>query len=82
MKKYLMILAAAALAFTACCNKDNGIDADGKWTEEKANAWYEETGWRSGCNYIPANAINQINATSNQVTSAVGALTNIFGLFK
>ena len=60
MKRLFLILFAAASLFAGCRNADNGIDADGKWTAEKANAWYEATGWRSGCNYIPANAINQI----------------------
>ena len=31
-----------------------------RWSEEKANAWYEKTGWIVGCNYIPSNAINQL----------------------
>lgn len=30
------------------------------WTPEKAAAWYNEQGWRTGANYIPANAINQL----------------------
>ena len=25
-----------------------------------ANQWHEAQGWRSGCNYVPANAVNQI----------------------
>lgn len=65
MKKIYLILAIAAAVLSACCNCYKGIDADGKWTAEKANAWYEETGWRSGCNYIPANAINQIEMWSS-----------------
>jgi hypothetical protein len=31
-----------------------------KWTNEKANSWYKEKGWQSGCNYIPATAINSV----------------------
>src|SRR4051812_21279579 len=31
-----------------------------KWTAEKANAWYAEHKWLTGANYIPANAINQL----------------------
>ena len=31
-----------------------------KWSAEKANAWYEKHGWVVGCNYIPQNAINQL----------------------
>ncbi|MEO6316277.1 MAG: 1,4-beta-xylanase [Chitinophagaceae bacterium] len=30
------------------------------WTAEKANAWYKEHKWLTGANYIPANAINQL----------------------
>jgi hypothetical protein len=30
------------------------------WSAEKANAWYREHKWISGANYIPANAINQL----------------------
>jgi hypothetical protein len=31
-----------------------------RWTEEKANAWYQEQPWLVGSNYIPANAINEL----------------------
>ncbi len=30
------------------------------WSAEKANAWYREHKWISGSNYIPSNAINQL----------------------
>ncbi|WP_121355216.1 cellulase family glycosylhydrolase [Flavisolibacter nicotianae] len=30
------------------------------WTPEKANAWYSRHQWLTGANYIPANAINQL----------------------
>ena len=30
------------------------------WSPEKANAWYKEHKWITGANYIPANAINQL----------------------
>lgn len=46
---------------TACCGGTReGFEANGRWTKERARAWSEKTGWRSGCNYIPATAINQI----------------------
>lgn len=32
----------------------------GPWPPEKANQWYEKTGWLVGANYGPANAINQL----------------------
>lgn len=31
-----------------------------RWTEKKANEWYERNGWIVGCNYIPSTAINQL----------------------
>ena len=30
------------------------------WPPDKANQWYEKTGWLVGANYGPANAINQL----------------------
>ncbi|MEO6721687.1 MAG: 1,4-beta-xylanase [Ferruginibacter sp.] len=30
------------------------------WPAEKANAWYDQYKWLTGTNYIPANAINQL----------------------
>ena len=32
----------------------------GRWSVEQAQAWQTENGWRVGCNYIPASAINQL----------------------
>jgi hypothetical protein len=35
--------------------------APGKiWSAEKANAWYSQHKWLTGANYIPSNAINQL----------------------
>ena len=31
-----------------------------RWSKEKANAWYQKLPWLVGCNYIPHNAINQL----------------------
>ncbi len=32
----------------------------GRWSTEKAKEWYSKQPWLVGCNYLPANAINQI----------------------
>jgi hypothetical protein len=32
----------------------------GRWTPDRANRWYQAQGWLVGSNYIPANAINQL----------------------
>jgi hypothetical protein len=34
--------------------------ADARWTAAQANAWYAKQGWLTGANYIPADAINQL----------------------
>jgi hypothetical protein len=31
-----------------------------RWPEYKAKEWFEKNGWVVGCNYIPSNAINQL----------------------
>ncbi len=38
----------------------NDITIEGRWSEERINAWYADQPWMVGCNYLPANAINQI----------------------
>lgn len=39
-------------------------DASARWTEEQANAWGAAQPWYSGVNYIPSNAVNQIEMWS------------------
>ena len=34
--------------------------AQTRWSEERANAWYEHRPWLVGCNFIPSTAINQL----------------------
>lgn len=34
--------------------------ADGRWSESKANAWYAKQPWLVGANFVPSNAINQL----------------------
>jgi hypothetical protein len=36
-----------------------------RWTKEQANAWYEKLPWLVGCNFIPSNAINQLEMFQN-----------------
>jgi hypothetical protein len=31
-----------------------------RWTEEKAKSWYEQQSWLVGSNYIPTDAINEL----------------------
>ena len=48
------LLACSGVAFAA------DPQAAKRWSEEKANAWYARQPWLVGCNYVPSNAINQL----------------------
>ena len=37
-----------------------GQDGVGRWTPEAANAWYAKQPWLVGANFIPSNAINEL----------------------
>jgi hypothetical protein len=36
------------------------VAAAQRWSEDKANSWYQQQPWPVGSNYIPANAINEL----------------------
>ena len=40
-----------------------------RWTESKAQEWFDKNGWVVGCNYIPANAINQLEMWQEETFS-------------
>lgn len=65
MKRKYLAAALMMLALVSCGVGDDGYGPDGRWTPEKAGGWYAATGWRSGCDYIPASAINQIEMWSS-----------------
>lgn len=39
---------------------NESLEIPGRWPAEKARAWYAKQPWLVGCNYIPADAINQL----------------------
>lgn len=47
----------------------------GRWSAEKANAWYDKQPWLVGCNYYPATAINQIREANSSVTTNLQRIT-------
>jgi hypothetical protein len=49
----LALLAGTALLASPAAARD-------RWTPEQANAWYAKQRWLVGSNYLPANAINQL----------------------
>jgi len=47
------------MILSSCCRAPKR-SSSGVWSKDRANEWYKEKGWQSGCNYIPATAINTI----------------------
>ena len=59
MTLFHCLFAVACLAL--CCNLVAGAEqASARWSEQKANDWYAKQPWLVGCNFIPSNAINQL----------------------
>ena len=55
LKLPLLLAAGAALTQLPFASADSA-----RWTADRANAWYKAQDWLVGANYIPANAINQL----------------------
>jgi hypothetical protein len=49
-----------AAAGQAAGPSESNLEVPGRWPVEKAQAWYSQQPWPVGCNYLPANAINQL----------------------
>ncbi len=54
------LLCLCVVASAAGQEPEKVPDAPGRWSVEKARAWYAEQPWLVGCNYLPSNAINQL----------------------
>jgi hypothetical protein len=48
----------SCVAFGLCCSALSAQST--RWTEAKANAWYLQQPWLVGANYVPSDAINQL----------------------
>ena len=49
-----------SLLVLLCCLSTSPLFARPRWTAEQANAWYQAQPWLVGSNFIPADAINQL----------------------
>nr|WKN36068.1 cellulase family glycosylhydrolase [Tunicatimonas sp. TK19036] len=45
---------------TATTEDSTTMERQARWSVEQANEWYEQQGWMAGCDFIPSNAINQL----------------------
>ena len=57
----------ALILAVAACSGGEGSDgeANGRWSAEKANEWYQDIDWPVGCDYVPAYAGNQLQMWHN-----------------
>lgn len=55
MKRLWIVGLALALSATAFAQ-----NAEGRWPESKANAWYAQQPWLLGANFVPSDAINEL----------------------
>ncbi len=53
-------LIAVALAGCATFPSIDAQEPSGRWSSQKANAWYQQQPWLVGANFIPSNAINEL----------------------
>lgn len=56
LKLPLLLAAGTALARAPRAAAEEA----GRWSPDRANRWYQAQGWLVGANYIPSNAINQL----------------------
>src|SRR5688572_17280631 len=56
----LAVLFFSAAIFFSYTAPDEDAKKSPKWTEKKANEWYDKQPWLVGANFLPSNAINQL----------------------
>jgi hypothetical protein len=52
--------AAILLVFAIISGSEIAQSVETHWTEARANAWYEKQPWLVGANYVPSDAINEL----------------------
>jgi len=55
VKRFWIVGLALVLSATAFAQ-----NAEGRWPESKANAWYAQQPWLVGANFVPSDAINEL----------------------
>lgn len=54
----MLLILAGVVAGPLLASPDDTVP--GRWTEERANQWYDRQPWLVGCNFTPSTAINQL----------------------
>lgn len=63
------IVYALALLATFTIQSVKAQELKGKWPAEKAKSWYAQHPWITGCNFLPSNAINQLEMWQKETFS-------------
>ena len=62
----------AVIIFAALLAGNGNAQTTGKvWSSEKANEWYKNYGWLSGCDFIPSTAVNQLEMWQKETFDSV-----------
>jgi hypothetical protein len=67
--RILLIPGLLILSLAGCVRESDSCS--GRWPEEKAFTWFEENGWRSGCNFQPSTAVNQLEMWQEETFDTV-----------
>lgn len=57
---FALLLAVSSAAVSSAAVAQSPPTVEGRWTEAKAQAWYEHQPWLVGANFIPSDAINEL----------------------
>src|ERR1700745_489054 len=60
-KRFLfLIVVIACVSFPLVAQTSGGGGGGGRWTAQRANDWYAKQPWLVGANFIPSDAINEL----------------------
>jgi len=71
MKLITFVAVAAILSSIPISDAFSGVPAGGRWSDAKANFWYQRYSWIVGCNYIPSTAVNQLEMWQGETFDSV-----------
>lgn len=57
---FVLVFGCAVILFSWALRSLSPDVSSGRWSEERAAAWYAKQEWPVGCNYVPAYAVNAI----------------------
>lgn len=66
---WMACLQVALLAVQPLAAQEGLKAISGRWTEDKAHGWYAQQPWLVGANYLPRNAINQLEMWQKETFS-------------